>query len=526
MSPKTKNSDRVIVMHPPVSGEAGAIADVIQDSDVTTVVLGDPAAASLPLPSPTADAIPRQAKPKIERAWALDAYRGLFLLMMTFAMTIPHREGLFPEWMYHMQTPPFADFVERAGLTWRDLLFPGFLFTMCTAIPITNALRLSKGMPYPAVIWTAVKRFAVLYCFALIIGHALPYWTQDYTKRGNIIAIIAFLVCWPMFMRKPESWKQETFDQVKKLGWALGAAVIFALPLVYGSEFSLQRKDGVIHALAFVSLFTTCLWLFTRTSAAIRLGVLGIVLALTAASDAGLAGGSLLTSIEKPWFFQAWMVELLVIGIPATIIGDQLLKWMRAQDDEARVTWPGWRLAALTALALASVATGVVAFYLREVTAATVALGALAALSLAVSFQARTEREQVLSTIVRWAAAMMVAGALLEPLGGGMKKDPQTLSYLLFTAGTSMAILVAVMVAADVLKLARRATRFLVDIGQNPLLAYIAFTMFFNNIAWLVIFPHWQPSTAGQALLVSACFTAAVGALVAITSRKGIYWRA
>lgn len=526
MSGNKQNAERAIVIHPPLSGEPHAIAHVVRENNVTTVILPDPAELNAKVPSPAAVAIARAAAPTTERASGLDAYRGFFLLLMTFAMTIPHREGLFPQWMYHMQTPPSTDFIARAGLTWRDLLFPGFLFTMCTAIPITNSLRLGKGMPYPAILWTAVKRFALLYLFALIIGHALPYWTRDYTQRGNFVAIAGFLVCWPIFMRKPASWSESRFDIVKKLGWVLGAAFLIALPYVYGAQFDLARKDGIIHALAFVSLVTTTLWLFTRHNPLARLGVLGLVIALTAASDLGGPGADLLQRIEVPWLFQAWMAELLIIGIPATIIGDMLFKWMRQRADEARVSWPLWRLAALSAVSIAAVAAGVVGFYLRQVNATAIVLTALAVIGVALVRGAHSEREKILASLFRWSAVLLVAGALVEPLGGGIKKDPQTLSYLVFTAGAAMAILVALMIATDVLKLAKRATRLLVDVGQNPLLAYVAFTMFFNNIAWLTVFPRWQASNAGQALMVSAVFTALVATLAAVTSRKRLFWRA
>lgn len=527
MSRENRNAERAIVIHPPLSGEPHAIAHVIRENNVTTVILPEPAEVNATIPSPAADAIAEVAPaPKTERASGLDAYRGFFLLLMTFAMTIPHREGLFPQWMYHMQTPPGTDFIARAGLTWRDLLFPGFLFTMCTAIPITNALRLGKGMPYPAVLWTAVKRFALLYLFALIIGHALPYWTRDYTQRGNFVAIAGFLVCWPIFMRKPASWSEQRFDLVNKAGWALGAVFLFALPYAYGAQFDFARKDGIIHALAFVSLATTTLWLFTRNNPVARLGVLGLVIALTAASDAGAPGADLLQRIEVPWLFQAWMFELLIIGIPATIVGDMLFKWMRSSEQEARVSWPVWRLAALSAVCLAAVAAGVTGLYLRQVGATAIGLAALSGIGLVLVHGADSAREKILASVFRWSAVLLLAGALVDPLGGGIKKDPQTLSYLVFTAGVAMAILVALMIATDVLKLAKRATRLLVDVGQNPLLAYVTFTMFFNNIAWLVVFPRWQSSSAAEALLVSLVFTAAVAALVALTSRKRIFWRA
>ncbi|MGQ0815329.1 MAG: DUF5009 domain-containing protein [Gemmatimonadota bacterium] len=522
------NEGEVIIIHPPLSGEPHAVADVIRENNVTTVILPDPASLKAgSAKSPATPALERDGDRKIaSRAFGLDAYRGAFLLLMTFAMTIPLREGLFPEWMYHMQYPPSGEFVDRAGLTWRDLLFPAFLFTMCTAIPVTNTLRLSKGLPYPAIIWIAAKRFAVLYIFALMIGHVLPYWTQDYTKRGNIVAIAGFLACWPLFMRKPAAWNQTTFDIVKKIGWVLGAAILFLLPLVYESSFSLQRKDGIIHALAFVSLATTILWLLTRKNPLPRLAVFATVVAIKVANDLGAPGGNLFYRIEAPPLFQAWMIELLIIGIPATVAGDMVVKWMRTPQVENSIGWSTTRLAALAAICLAFVPAALIGFYLRVSNETTLVFAALSALGLVTVARAQTEREQILANMFKWSAALLTAGAVLESIGSGIKKDPQTLSYLVVAGGLSIALLVVALVIADVLKPAKRATRLLVDVGQNPLIAYVAFTMFFNNIAWLLVFPHWQYATTIHALSGAVVFTAATAVLAAAATRMGIFWRA
>jgi predicted acyltransferase len=511
----TAAPDEVIVIHPPFRGEAHPAANG-RDDQIPTIVLTPPP------PAP----VVREAIAPGTRAYGVDAYRGFFLLLMTFAMTIPLREGFFAEWMYHMQYPAPGQFVDRAGLTWRDLLFPAFLFTMCAAIPITNTLRLSKGMPYPAILWTAVKRFVVLYLFALMIGHALPYWTQDYTRRGNLIAIAGFLACWPLFMRRPPTWKQASFDRFKTAGWLAGAIVLLVLPLTYDSSFSLARKDGIIHALAFVSLVTTTLWLFTRNHLPARLAVLGVVIALKIVSEFNLPGSQILYSIEAPVMFQAWMVELLIVAIPASIAGDLLVRWMGIRESDDVLGWTPARLGALGALCLALVVTALVGFYLRYSSQTALALAGLSGVGLFIVAGARAQREKILATLFRGAAVLLVAGAVIEALGSGIKKDPQTLSYLVVTAGTSLAMLIIALVAADVLKFGRRITRLLVDVGQNPLIAYVAFTMFFNNIAWLLIFPYWQAATPSQAIVVSLAFTAATAALAVAATRKRIFWRA
>ncbi|MGQ0561212.1 MAG: DUF5009 domain-containing protein [Gemmatimonadota bacterium] len=527
MSNRKKKRDQVIVMHPPLSGEAHAVAQVIRENEITTVILPEPATVNAPRPrSPTADALAReQSRAKASRVYGLDAYRGFFLLLMTFAMTIPMREGLFPAWMYHMQYPVPGDFVGRAGLTWRDMLFPAFLFTMCTAIPITNSLRLGKGMPYPAVIWTALKRFAVLYLYALIIGHALPYWTQDYTKRGNFIAIAAFIACWPLFMRRPDAWSEEKFARVKKIGWLLGAAVLLLLPAAYGSAFSLERKDGIMHALAFVSLATTAIWLFTRTRMLARLALLGAIIAVKLASEYRLPGGDLLYRIEAPLLYQAWMIELLIVAIPATLAGDLLVAWMRTRNEDT-LAWSTGRLAAIVAVCVAFIPVTLIGFYQRFPHYTAIAYAILAAIGFALSARPQGTRERILANMLRGAALLLIVGALIEPLGAGIRKDPQTLSYLVVTGAASLVLLVPAMILADTLRVGQRATRLLADVGQNPLIAYVAFTMFFNNIAWLTVFPRWQSSSASQALGYSLLFTAATAVLVVAATRKRIFWRA
>lgn len=525
MSTQQLERDRVIVLHPPITGDDRVAEFERANQAVKTIYLPEAevvAPAFVPQPAAVAGLDTAPAK---TRAFGLDAYRGFFLLAMTFAMTIPLREGLFPGWMYHMQYPATGEFLpDRNGVTWRDLLFPAFLFTMCAAIPITNTARLRKGMPFPAIIWGTVKRFAMLYVFALIIGHTLPYWTQDYSKTGNLIAIAGFIACWPVFMRKPATMSDELYSRLKILGWALTAVVLFALPLLDGTTFSLMRKDGIIHALAVVSLIVTPLWLFTRTRPWVRLGVLGAIVAVKILTDLKLPGGTLFYEIEKPVLYEAWMFELLIVGIPATFAGDRLIRWMRSDADEV-ASWGPARLLALSLACLAPIVVVLVGYYINAIPQAAFAMTAVAAVMIALTLGARTEKEKVLAWLTRAAAVTLVAGALIVPVGGGIRKDPQTISYLIVTAGLSMALLVIALTVVDVFKRPKPVTRLLVDVGQNPLLAYVAFTMFFNNIAWLTMLGGWHSASPMRAVIGGLVFTALTAALAALATRRKIYWR-
>ncbi|HEX6559512.1 MAG TPA: DUF5009 domain-containing protein [Longimicrobiales bacterium] len=518
--------DRAIVIHPPLNGEAHAIADVIRENDITTVILPDPATLSRPVPSPTADAITRSLTKKTDRAVGVDAFRGFFLLLMTFAMAIPETAGVFPQWMYHMQYPPPGEFVDRAGIAWRDITFPAFLFTMCVAIPITNSLRLAKGMSYPGVLWTAARRFGLLFLYALIIGHVNPFWTHDYTKRGNLVAILGFLVLWPLFTRKPAKWDEEKFARIKMVGWLGAAAILFVLPRAYGMSFSMQRIDGIIQALAFVSLATTTIWLLTRNNTTARLAVMGGALAVKFGNDLPGPVQALFSRFNVPWLFEPWMIELLLIAIPGTMAGDMIVRWMRQQDGAARVQWSTRRLTTLALLCFSFAPIAVVGYYNRYVAGTAAAVAVAAAAGLLLVRHARTERELTLASLFHWAAFLLVAGAIVEPVGGGIKKDPQTLSYLVFMGGLSLALLMSAIIVTDVLKVGRRITRFFVEVGQNPLLAYVAFMLFFNHIAWLTgIAPFFQTS-ATAAIVGCVFFAALTGALTVAATRRKLFWRA
>jgi len=82
----------------------------------------------------------------LKRYYALDALRGFAILAMILSGTISYE--ILPAWMYHAQeAPPNHIFNPNLpGLTWVDIVFPIFLFSMGTAIPLALLNRLAKGL--------------------------------------------------------------------------------------------------------------------------------------------------------------------------------------------------------------------------------------------------------------------------------------------------------------------------------------------------------------------------------------------
>ena len=526
---KTAAADGVIVIHPPLSGEVDA-PSAAANEPVTTVILRDTITiVATPTPAPVSEPLSTTAPAtgqRWERALGLDALRGLLLLAMTFAMTIPF--GVFPDWMYHTQNPPpSGEFAAIAGITWRDLLFPGFLFTMSAAIPITNSLRIAKGMPYPAVVITALKRAALLMVFALIIGHVNPYWTEDYTKRGNLMAIAGFLACWPIFMRKLDEWSERTYRVIKNVGWIAVAALLFAGPLLYGSTFSMERRDGIISSLAFCSLAATCIWLATRMRPALRLCLIAAIAAAKLAATAPGWVQDAWSATPAAWLYQSWYLELMIIVLAGTLVGDLLLRWMkpRTAEDEA-VAWPAARLIPIALVCAAFTPITVVGLFNR---AGAVTAGLSFALSIAGAFlflNPRSERDRVLFRLYGWATFWLALGLILEPFEGGIKKVPQTLSYLTLTTGLATSLLIVALITTDLLASPRRWLRPLVQIGQNPLIAYVAFMLFLNHIAYGLGVGSVFTQTWWQATIRGLAFTAAAAAIVWTATRRRIFWRA
>lgn len=531
-------ADRVIVVHPPLTGDRDGDAMPVgpdgapRDDDAAGVAsraapdrpgAAEPFDADGPVPDPAAGAA---AAGRTDRAAGLDAFRGLFLLAMNFAFTVPF--AVFAQWMYHIQYPsPTGEFAPIAGLGWRDTLFGGFLFAMAAALPITMGRRLDKGKSYPGVLWIALKRAFLLFVFALIIGHVNPYWTGDYTKTGNVMAMIGFVVCFWLFTRRHEKWDERWFRWARMAGWVAAAALLFWGPRFYGETFSLARRDGIIAAIAFAALAGTALWLLTRRNLLARLAIVAVVLAFKLAAREPGWVQRFWESAPAPWLYESWYLELLLIVIPGTIAGDLLNRWMRAGPaDQATIAWTRYRLILIALACAAFVPIVLIGTYTRMVATTTLLVIGLGIGGALLCQPARSERERVIARLFWWGAFWLGFGMLLEPFEGGIKKVPQTLSYLFVSAGLSSVLLLLCVIAADVFGGRRRLLRPLIDVGQNPMLAYVVYMLFVSHLLYYFGVGDFLSGDATQATLRGSLVMVVVSALVWAASRARLFWRA
>ena len=114
------------------------------------------------------------------RASSLDVLRGYAIITMVLSGTIAF--GVLPGWMYHAQTPPpsHAFNPQNFGITWVDLVFPFFLFSMGAAFPFSLGRKIEKGVSKLVLVKDSVLRGLQLVFFAIFIQESHSHFFTVY----------------------------------------------------------------------------------------------------------------------------------------------------------------------------------------------------------------------------------------------------------------------------------------------------------------------------------------------------------
>jgi heparan-alpha-glucosaminide N-acetyltransferase len=96
------------------------------------------------------------------RVTSIDALRGFVMLAMIFVNDLAGGGKIVPDWMVH-----FSDRHKRgSGMTFVDLVFPGFLFIVGMSIPFALGPRLSRGES----VWKILGHVVVRTLSLLLLG--------------------------------------------------------------------------------------------------------------------------------------------------------------------------------------------------------------------------------------------------------------------------------------------------------------------------------------------------------------------
>ena len=255
-----------------------------------------------------------------KRALTIDLLRGVAIIGMVLSGQILWNAEL-PAWMFHAQVPPpeFRFDPTVPGITWVDLVFPFFLFSMGAAFPLALRKRLdARRESTGRVVGTILRRWALLVVFAIALanlaveGTGIPMW-------GAALVRLAGWGCFCLLFMRFERLSKGQNRRVCLAGIVLLAALLAACRCVWGAPVTVERSNIIILVLANMALFGSLVWLFTRDRLPLRLALLALLVALRLGSSVeGSWNEALWNASPLPWLFQIDFLKYLCIIIPGT----------------------------------------------------------------------------------------------------------------------------------------------------------------------------------------------------------------
>ena len=353
------------------------------------------------------------------RILAIDVLRGIAIFGMVLCATISWNSGL-PVWMFHAQVPP-PDYVFRPdipGITWVDLVFPFFLFSMGAAFPFSLGRRIAKGQPVFMVALGLVKRWAILTAFSFILGNCtgLP-WSGADAFTSDLFMIAA----WGAMFLSLTRFSSENIRLGKTLniiGVSLIITLVTTMQFLTGIPFSKEKSDVIILILAYVAFGGGIIWIATRNSIRARLAIMAITGAIKALVSYCPAAAEAMAALNIPdggWIFRWEFMQYLIIVIAGSIVGDMISKRKGAGAQSGpgeKDIWPAL-------LAAGTVIFQLWGLYTRHIAADLTVTAIAATLFIAVT----GKRNDLWSDIVSFGYILLVTGVILDPVDGGIRKD-------------------------------------------------------------------------------------------------------
>ncbi len=411
------------------------------------------------------------------RLFSLDILRGLAIFGMILSSQLP---SALPRWMHHNQW--FADGKLQIvlGLTWVDIVFPFFLFAMGAAIPFALSRRMDKGEPLWQLIGHILWRGLVILGLAIYLGNSDP-WGYGYPPDENLwiwgrtlfgfLCMVLFLGRLPFLEGKPK-WMDIL---VKVIGLAGIAALMMTLHKADGTGFDKTQNNIIILILARVYVTASILWLITRYRPGWRVAALAAIIALRFHNG---AGGPIMTQLIKffdpvKFLYSPSIIQISTIAIMGSLIGDMMYRFLKSKKDlTLGVGISKGSLATVMVLLPLFTIGGLCYLQSRFVVSGLLFSASAGLVCLCLLSRSTTPIGKLMTEILKWGLLFLILGYILEPLEGGIKKDPSTPAYYFVTAGMATTLLVFFFILVDGLKQGKWVG-FLRVVGSNAMLAYV-----------------------------------------------------
>ncbi len=467
-----------------------------------------------------------------KRADALDALRGLAILLMILSGTIPFGNAL-PAWMYHAQVPPPNHIFNPnlPGITWVDLVFPFFLFAMGAAFPFALSKKIAFGISKTKIIFQIIGRGLLLAGFAIYIQHVKPFsFSMEPTAGEWLIGLLGFALLFPILLRLPKSVKPAVRYAVKAGGIAAAVILLSLLRFPNGSGFSVGRSDIIILVLANVAVFGSLIWLFTRDNVILRLGVLGILIALRLTQNIDGSWNQWLWNFSPfPWLYKLYYLQYLFIVIPGTIAGDLIYRWLKdnESDENAEKADSNIRMVYAAVLMFGFVLVNLIGLFSRHLVFTAAADGLFCIAGFLFLREPLNSTGRLYRSLYNWGAYWLILGIFFEAFEGGIKKDHPTMSYYFVTTGLAIFTYIGLSVFIDYFK-KKKAFKLLIDNGQNPMIAYIGGSnlilplLSLTTLDSLLAYMTFNPWLG---FLKGVIVTLLVALATSFFTRKKLFWR-
>lgn len=471
-----------------------------------------------------------------QRYLSLDFLRGLTIFGMVFSAIIPY--GVLPAWMYHIQNPPPTHELDMSvsGIGWVDLVFPVFIFCMGAAIPLSGRGRIEKGLSMKDYCKGSFERFTMLwlfsYAYVLLNFNNLPgFWPQFAT----ILGFLSFFPLYMVFNERIGGRLGKAVPFVRAAGFMVIVALIVLGHIFFDEQVNVQRRGIIIFLLAFLYLFGSLIWYFTRDNLKARLAIFGLVFLFTYITKELDYPAITYANKSIRWWFNMEYVYFLLLLLPATYVGDLLYERLnnasvRESDGRGSTTVYSEPTAWYTHLLFPSLVLFVAwlcyAFYMNiTVVNMVVSVLFLTPVSLLVYKKLPQYRKFILI-----ADLLLLGGLVMIWPEEGIKKVPCTISYCLATCSISILLL---MVSDYICRYLNNSPFVFIfsGAGKNPLISYIAFDSFIVPLMKITGFISLYRAAYPAGLHAMGVIRAAVAVLftmwcVALLSKKRIFWKA
>lgn len=469
-----------------------------------------------------------------QRNESLDALRGFAILTMLLSGAIAYGNVL-PAWMFHAQVPPPMHKFDPAipGITWVDLVFPFFLFSMGAAIPLSLKKQIEAKKGFLIVLWIALKRFLLLAFFALFTQH-MKAWViaEQPTAADHLLSMLAFALLFLQFYNSKNEKLKTVFLLMKVIAFSAAVFLLWKLPFWSGKGFDFYKSDIIILVLANMALFGTIIYYVTSDKPLLRIGILPFLMAVFLAAKEPtnswakeLFEFSVIGGWKFDWLYKFYFLKYLFIIIPGTFAGEILLSNLKQKGIDTN-----GHTDTATENVLALVSAVLLILNLYGLFTRTLFLNVIVTASfcmMAFYLVRHVANSNLYKQLLHAGTYLLLLGLFFESYEGGIKKDPSTYSYYFVTSGLAFFSLISFSVISK-RRFFSSITTYLSLNGKNPMVAYVAGNLLLLPLLQLTqTKQYWDAMSQNffMGLMKGVLFTAMVSLITIFFVKRKWFWK-